>query len=55
MMNYEDFKIEKQKKDTYTLRMDVMFEKEMTYEEAEKRIYDGLRSVGMIGHRGGIS
>lgn len=43
------------KKNKYTIRMDVTMERDMSYEEAEKVIFNALRNVGMIGHTGGIS
>ena len=43
------------KKKKYEVRMSITFDKELTQEEAEKRVSDGLRSVGVIGKCGGIS
>lgn len=45
--------IPKQKR--YEVRMSITFDKELTQEEAEKRVSDGLRAVGVIGKCGGIS
>lgn len=46
---------EKYKKNKYTIRMDVTMDREMTYEEAEKVIFNALRSAGMKAHKGGIT
>lgn len=43
------------KKKKYEVRMSITFDKELTQEEAEKRVSDGLRIVGVIGKCGGIS
>ena len=43
------------KKEKYTIRMDVTFDKGISQEEAERRVYGALRSVGVIGHCGGIN
>lgn len=37
------------------IRMDITFEEELTYEEAEIRILRALNSAGVRGHCGGIS
>jgi hypothetical protein len=44
-----------EKRDRYTIRMDITFEEELTYEEAEIRILRALNSAGVRGHCGGIS
>lgn len=43
------------KKKKYEVRMTITFDKELTEEEAEKRVSDGLRIVGVIGKCGGVS
>ena len=43
------------KKKKYEVRMTITFDKELTQEEAEKRVSDGLWIVGVIGKCGGIS
>lgn len=43
------------KKKKYEVRMSITFDKELTQEEAEKRVSDGLRIAGVIGKCGGIS
>ena len=43
------------RKKTFTIRMDITMEKEMSYEEAHDAIFSALRSAGMKGHRGGIA
>lgn len=43
------------KKTKYEVRMSITFDKELTQEEAEKRVSDGLRSACVIGKCGGIS
>lgn len=35
--------------------MEVTMDRDMSYEEAEKVIFNALRSAGMKGHKGGIS
>lgn len=44
-----------ERRDRYTIRMDITFEEELTYEEAEIRILRALNSAGVRGHCGGIS
>lgn len=41
------------KKRTYSIRMDISFDRELTLEEAEKAIFSALRSAGMKAHKGG--
>lgn len=55
MLNEKKDENETYKKNKYTIRMDVTMERDMSYEEAEKVIFNALRNVGMIGHTGGIS
>lgn len=43
------------KKNKYTIHMDITMDRKMSYEEAEKVIFNALRSVGMKAHKGGIS
>ena len=43
------------KKAKYTIHMDITLNKEMSYEEAERAIFNALHSAGMKGHCGGIS
>lgn len=52
---YSYFREDIPKKKKYEVRMTITFDKELTQEEAEKRVSDGLRSVGVIGKCGGIS
>ena len=42
------------KKKFSTYSMDITFDKELTQEEMEKLLFSALRSIGVIGHRGGF-
>lgn len=48
-------KKETYKKSKYTIRMDITMDRDMSYEEAEKAIFNALRRAGMKAHKGGIS
>lgn len=55
-LSYNDFcEPSKYEKDHYTIRMDITMDRKMSYEEAEKVIFNALRSAGMKAHKGGIS
>ena len=55
-LSYSDFyESNEDKKDHYTIRMDITMNRKMSYEEAEKTIFNALRSAGMKAHKGGIS
>lgn len=40
------------KKKYHITDMDIFFDKEITQEEMEIKVFNALRSVGVIGHRG---
>lgn len=42
-------------KDHFTIRMDITMNRKMSYEGAEKVIFNALRSAGMKAHKGGIN
>lgn len=50
----EDFDEEElPKKKTFWIHdMDITFDKELTHEEMEKRLFGALKNAGVIGHRG---
>lgn len=51
----EDFPIEEiPKKKKYEISMTVTFDKEIDQEEAERRIFRGLRNNGVRSTRGGV-
>ena len=51
----EDFPIEEiPKKKQYEVNMTVTFDKEIDQEEAESRVFRGLRNNGVRGVRGGV-
>ena len=54
MDNIEEFMEEEHKRKRFSIRMDITMDKEMTYEEADQKIWNALRSVGVVGHCGGI-
>lgn len=55
-LSYSDFcESTNYEKDYYTIRMDIILDRKMSYEEAEKVIFNALRSAGMKIHKGGIN
>ena len=51
----DDFPIEEiPKKKQYEINMTVIFDKEINQEEAERRVFRGLRNNGVYATRGGV-
>ena len=51
----ENFKYQKSKKNRFELHdYEITFDEEITHEEAERRLMEAFRDVGIIGHCGWI-